>query len=501
MTAPEGIDALERVLACDATQMAACPIDVAKWVELVPGAAGSSLLAVLAREAPRAARSTTPPVTAKGDWLRTLAALPEAQRADAVTEMVRAEAARVLSLGRPSAVPPQRPLRQLGLDSLMGVELRNALARRAGVTLPANVMFEHPTPAALGQLLFGMLQGGLPAVPALDPLPVIVEKGEASASASGPVPVVTPLLAAAVSADPEPAAPALLAPRADHVESIPRGERWFADAFRVIPNPGGFAQRTIDVSEIMRTLEVANQSGIRATLPHLMIRASALALARNPDLHQTVCGYRKMTHGTVDIGLSMAGQTSYAPVVVLPSVETTSLRDLVGVVEERVADARMRETRDLAILRRWGWLSPFGFVRRFLIRTMQELFSYRRKLVGTFQVTCVPTVDAAVPLQFYSGSILAFGRPRDAVVAVDGKPEVRQVVTLTLGVDHVSMDGLRAATLLNAIVEVLESGELALEAGEGQAGPGLPLGPLAVSGIRMLPPAPAAADVARVKSA
>jgi hypothetical protein len=232
-----------------------------------------------------------------------------------------------------------------------------------------------------------------------------------------------------------------------------------------------------------------------------MIRAAALALARNPDLHQTVCGYRKMTHGTVDIGLSMAGQTSYAPVVVLPSVETTSLRDLVGVVEERVADARMRETRDLAILRRWGWLSPFGFVRRFLIRTMQELFSYRRKLVGTFQVTCVPTVDAAVPLQFYSGSILAFGRPRDAVVAVDGKPEVRQVVTLTLCVDHVSMDGLRAATLLNAIVEVLESGELALEAGDGEAGLGVPLGPRTVSGIRMLPPAPAPADVQRVKSA
>jgi acyl transferase domain-containing protein/acyl carrier protein/NAD(P)-dependent dehydrogenase (short-subunit alcohol dehydrogenase family) len=517
MTAPEGIDGLERVLARGATQMAVCPIDVAKWVELVPGAASSSLLAALSREAPRAPRSTTPPVKAKGDWLRTLAALPEAQRVDAVTEMVRAEAARVLSLGRPSAVPPQRPLRQLGLDSLMGVELRNALARRAGVTLPANVMFEHPTPAALGQLLFEMLQAALPAIPLLDPLPVIAEEGQssapapapapakasafASAAASGPVPTLTRLLAGAVTADLERAAHAPIAPRADRIESIPRGERWFADAFRVIPAPGGFAQRTIDVSEIMRTLEMANLAGIRATLPHLMIRAAAIALARNPDLHQTVCGYRKMTHGTVDIGLSMAGQTSYAPVVVLPSVETTPLRDLVGVVEERVADARMREARDLRILRRWGWLSPFGFVRRLLIRTMQELFSYRRKIVGTFQVTCVPTVDAAVPLQFYSGSILAFGRPRDAVVAVDGKPEVRQVVTLTLCVDHVSMDGLRAATLLNAIVDVLESGELTAEASGPHEERAVSLPPRMPSGVRMLPPAPASADVQRVRSA
>ena len=132
---------------------------------------------------------------------------------------------------------------------------------------------------------------------------------------------------------------------------------------------------------------------------------------------------------------------------------------------------------------------------------MQELFSYRRKIVGTFQVTGVPTVDAAVPLQFYSGSILAFGRPRDAVVAVDGKPEVRQVVTLTLCVDHVSMDGLRAATLLNAIVDVLESGELALEAGDAPAEPAGTLPARIVSGMRMLAPAPEPAEVPRVRSA
>jgi pyruvate/2-oxoglutarate dehydrogenase complex dihydrolipoamide acyltransferase (E2) component len=312
------------------------------------------------------------------------------------------------------------------------------------------------------------------------------------------VPVVTPFLAAAVTAELEDSGLAPIVPRPDRIESIPRGERWFADGFRVIPPPGGFAQRTIDVTEIMRTLEIANATGARATMTHLMVRASALALARNPDLHQTVCGYRKMTHGTVDVGISMAGQTSYAPVVVLPSVETTRLRDLVGVVEERVADARMRETRDLATMRKWGWLSPFGFVRRFLIRAMQDMFWYRRKIVGTFQVTCIPTVDAAVPLNFYSGSVLAFARPRDAVVAVDGKPEVRQVVTLTLVVDHVSMDGLRAAKLLNAIVEILESGELTHEAAEGGAAA---FTPRMGSGIRMLPPAPQGDAAPRVRSA
>jgi hypothetical protein len=79
-------------------------------------------------------------------------------------------------------------------------------------------------------------------------------------------------------------------------------------------------------------------------------------------------------------------------------------------------------------------------------------------------VTCVPTVDATVPLQFYSGSILSFGRPRDAVVPVDGHPAVRPILTLTVCVDHVAMDGMRAAALLNEIIRIVDSEELVEEA-------------------------------------
>jgi hypothetical protein len=122
---------------------------------------------------------------------------------------------------------------------------------------------------------------------------------------------------------------------------------------------------------------------------------------------------------------------------------------------------------------------------------MQNMFWFRRRIVGTFQISGVPTVDAGVPFQFYSGSILGFGRPRDVVAAVDGRPAIVPVVTLTICVDHVAMDGMRAATLLNAIIAVLESDELVREAEhaveESQS---------AASGLRALPAAslPAAAS-------
>src|SRR5262249_17242789 len=57
-------------------------------------------------------------------------------------------------LGVPAgSVAPDRPLADLGLDSLMAVELRNQLAALSGLRLPATLLFDHPTPHALSRFL------------------------------------------------------------------------------------------------------------------------------------------------------------------------------------------------------------------------------------------------------------------------------------------------------------------------------------------------------------
>jgi SAM-dependent methyltransferase/acyl carrier protein len=70
---------------------------------------------------------------------------PAARRWSLLEERVRAETVKVLGLDPSRFVGMDRPLQELGLDSLMAVELRNALGKVVGETLPATLLFDHPT--------------------------------------------------------------------------------------------------------------------------------------------------------------------------------------------------------------------------------------------------------------------------------------------------------------------------------------------------------------------
>jgi NADPH:quinone reductase-like Zn-dependent oxidoreductase/acyl carrier protein len=82
-----------------------------------------------------------------------LAQLPADRRADGAGEWIRQQAATVLRLADRDAVGQSRSFRDLGFDSLTSVELRNKLNAATGLRLPVTVVFEHPTPQALAELV------------------------------------------------------------------------------------------------------------------------------------------------------------------------------------------------------------------------------------------------------------------------------------------------------------------------------------------------------------
>jgi len=177
MTPAEGIAALEAALESGHAQLAAMVMDWERVRSRRAGGAERSLLAGLLGATPVAASSTGPALRQR------LAEAPEARRAPLLAAHVAARVTRVLGLDDRGALDTRRPLHELGLDSLMAVELRNLLKAdlELGVPLTATLVFDHPTVEAIAEHLvrdvLGLagtdLEQGVPEAPVAAPVDAI----------------------------------------------------------------------------------------------------------------------------------------------------------------------------------------------------------------------------------------------------------------------------------------------------------------------------------------
>jgi phthiocerol/phenolphthiocerol synthesis type-I polyketide synthase C len=147
------MNALERVLAQGLAGEALLRVDWGELARVIPAARAPRYVEMRGREAGDAQGIA-------GASLRdeVMALAPEAAR-ERVAEALRAEIGRILNLAM-TKIELERPVLEMGFDSLMGMELRMAVEERLQVKLSVMMLAQGATVNSLAQRIVELMQAG-----------------------------------------------------------------------------------------------------------------------------------------------------------------------------------------------------------------------------------------------------------------------------------------------------------------------------------------------------
>jgi hypothetical protein len=158
VTPQQGLHAMHELLGRDEPQAAVLPVDWGLHVARNDSRGFEKFLSNVVVGASTVAKPIGSSTSGTTGLQEKLAEEPVGRRRPLVANFVREQAIRVLGIDQRKAVDPRVPLGELGLDSLLAVELRNVLSRAIGQALPASLLFDYPTLDDLTDHLLKLLE-------------------------------------------------------------------------------------------------------------------------------------------------------------------------------------------------------------------------------------------------------------------------------------------------------------------------------------------------------
>jgi pyruvate dehydrogenase E2 component (dihydrolipoamide acetyltransferase) len=193
--------------------------------------------------------------------------------------------------------------------------------------------------------------------------------------------------------------------------------------------PHFFLVRDLDATALVKFRE--RQGRDQVTITDLLVALTARVLKKHPRLNASWVGNTIQLNPGINISLAMAVPDGVVGAVI-PNADSALLPSI----------AQLR--KELTERARGGRLKPSDVAGGTF--TITNLGMYN---VDAFNAIILPPQAA----------ILAVGRIADRVVAVNGQPAVRPMMTLTLSGDHRVVDGAQAAIFLNDLAEAIEKPE------------------------------------------
>ena len=200
--------------------------------------------------------------------------------------------------------------------------------------------------------------------------------------------------------------------------------------------PHFFVTRDADATSLAEAREklgpaVERASKVKLTHTDLIVALVARVLAKHPRVNGSWTGNGIRINPDINVAIAMAVDDGVVAAVI-PNTAKISIEEIAVQRKELTERARSGKLRPSDISNGTFTISNLGMYQ-----------------VDAFSAIITPPQAA----------ILAIGRITDRVVAVDGKPAVRPIVSLTLSSDHRVIDGARAALFMNDLVEAMREPE------------------------------------------
>ena len=203
-----------------------------------------------------------------------------------------------------------------------------------------------------------------------------------------------------------------------------------AESWKTVPH--FFLTREINaeaLNEAKRNLgpEIEKSHAVKLTHTDILVAVVARVLGKHTRINASWTGNGSRENHEVNVGLAMAVDDG----VVAPVIRNADKANLSEIAAQR---------RDLTDRARSGKLRPIDLADgTFTISNLGMLG------VDAFTAIIIPPQAA----------ILAVGAITDRVVAVDGRPAVRPMMTLTLSSDHRVVDGARSADFMRDLAQAI----------------------------------------------
>jgi pyruvate dehydrogenase E2 component (dihydrolipoamide acetyltransferase) len=196
--------------------------------------------------------------------------------------------------------------------------------------------------------------------------------------------------------------------------------------------PHFFLVREVDASALHQTREklavsVATISGVKITHTDLLTALVARVLLQHPRINASWTPAGIQLHPEVNIAIAIAVNDGVIAAVI-PNAHVAGIADIA------------KQRRDLAERAKSSKSRPQDFAGA----------TFTISNLGMFQIDSFTAIIP--PLQ---AAILAVGGICDRIIAIDGQPAVRSMMTLTLSCDHRVVDGARGAQFLNDLAQAI----------------------------------------------